>query len=253
MADRKLRVLTNRRKRRRDSLFRFFYSIAASVANKSSEFMVWQLNKSIALFSIEKVNLDTYVTDQSYANIAKFNHNSYSDHLSYLGCLVNELPKCNESQYRILCHGVRNGNELHVLRDLLLKTYSDLVIFGTDISPTILNVSNGIKMDFHDSLPENYGKFDLIFSNSLDQAHNPRAALNNWIDSLNNKSTSRLALLMTASHGKLGSSQLDPFSCEPEVFPFLLLKWFGPRAYIDQVIFPFGEASRSVIFLIKRA
>jgi hypothetical protein len=77
------------------------------------------------------------------------------------------------------CHGARNGWEVTVLTNLL----PGCNIIGTDIAPTAWKF--GLEqMDFHEP-PQNWtGRFDFIYSNSLDHSHSPGLALAQWVRTL---------------------------------------------------------------------
>jgi SAM-dependent methyltransferase len=77
-----------------------------------------------------------------------------------------------------ICHGARNGWEVETLRNLL-----GCDVVGTDIAPTAADYGL-IQMDFH-TLPDGWaGRFDFVYSNSLDHAHDPATAVANWVRSL---------------------------------------------------------------------
>lgn len=77
-----------------------------------------------------------------------------------------------------VCHGARNGWEVQTLRTLLACQ-----IIGTDIAPTAADYGL-IELDFHDCPPSWQDRFDLVYSNSLDHAYDPRKALTAWVASL---------------------------------------------------------------------
>lgn len=75
----------------------------------------------------------------------------------------------------VLCQGVRNDNEIRCFKALLNPS----IIKGTDIAFEDLDAGI-IKCDFI-KLPQSLdGPWDLIYSNSLDHAMNPCAALKEW-------------------------------------------------------------------------
>lgn len=253
MKSKELLRLANRRKRFRDKKLNLLYHLAARVANNSSNFMVWDLRKRPKLFSIYPVNTSNYVQNQIFANEIKFNNNSYEDHLLVFEHLISAISKDEMGKkLRVICHGIRNGSEVIALRDLLSRAYSEVEVVGTDISPTVLQYPFGIQMDFQEPIPTSLGKFDIVYSNSLDQALHPRKTLENWLLSLSNNPGSFVALRMTQLHGKMGSSELDPFSCEPEVFPYLFLDWFSSFYYIEKLIYTGVKNSRDTMFIIKK-
>lgn len=82
-----------------------------------------------------------------------------------------------------LCHGVRNGWEVHAFRRAL---GSDAII-GTEISPTAAEMEGCIVWDFHDVKPEWLGRTDFIYSNALDHSYDPAMCLGRWISCLSSR------------------------------------------------------------------
>ena len=87
-----------------------------------------------------------------------------------------------------VCHGARHGAEC----DEFKKHFTNLEMFGTDLFPnfgrTAVDVSKieskVIKHDFSARKLEWVGNFDLIYSNSLDHARNPKSTLQVWFEQL---------------------------------------------------------------------
>jgi hypothetical protein len=143
--------------------------------------------------------------------------------------------------------GARNGSEVLAFESLLKVDYVVNVI-GTDISPNAKTVQKMIVHDFHKPLPKECGAMDFIYSNSLDQANNPRLALESWLHSLS--PTGCIYLEMQRGHGKQSTSLLDPFSCEIEHFPYVFLQW-DMDGYIEKIIYPDLNNLTYGIFAIK--
>ena len=74
-----------------------------------------------------------------------------------------------------ICHGARNGFEVTWLREHLGGD-----IIGTDISETAAAFPHMYIWDFHEDNPDWLGRFDFVYTNSLDQAMEPARALNAW-------------------------------------------------------------------------
>lgn len=75
-----------------------------------------------------------------------------------------------------ICHGVRTGKELELFKD----RYPHADFVGTDI-----RAQDGVvEWDFHDVNPEWVGKFDFLYSNSLDHAHDPKLCTRVWMGQL---------------------------------------------------------------------
>lgn len=75
-----------------------------------------------------------------------------------------------------ICHGVRNGHEVKVLRKKL-----NINIIGTDISPTAKDFPNVIQWDFHEIKDTWINKVDFIYSNSFDHSYKPEECLDQWM------------------------------------------------------------------------
>jgi hypothetical protein len=109
-----------------------------------------------------------------------------------------------------LCHGVRNGYEVQMLRGLL----PGLDIIGTDISETAMAVPNCIVWDMHDVKEEWIGNIDFMYSNSWDHTFDPHLLFSRWTSCLS--SNGRLYLPYTELHSDRGSSdgaKSDAFGC----------------------------------------
>lgn len=91
----------------------------------------------------------------------------------------------------VLCHGARDGAEVACFRKLLPSAY----VVGTDL---IHESDDVIKHDFHVQDRLWIGRFDLIYSNSLDHSHSPQLALMVWLDQLT--AAGRLCVQWTPWH-----------------------------------------------------
>jgi SAM-dependent methyltransferase len=78
-----------------------------------------------------------------------------------------------------ICHGVRNGWEVRALRAKL-----GIDVIGTEISDTATQFEHVIQWDFHELHPDWKGRFDFVYSNSLDHCYDPEKCLDNWMRSL---------------------------------------------------------------------
>ncbi len=75
-----------------------------------------------------------------------------------------------------ICHGARNGFEVREFS----KYYKTI---GTDISDTA-NKYGLIQWDFHNQNPEWIGKFDFVYTNSIDHSYNPGLAVKTFREQL---------------------------------------------------------------------
>ena len=142
--------------------------------------------------------------------------------------LSNSFDKQNEILG--LCHGTRNGYE----QDYFNSADKGISAIGTDISPTASNFANSYQWDFHEFKKEWKGKFDFIYTNSLDQSWKPKEALTVWLDQLNPKGL--LVIEHTQGHSPMNSSKMDPFGVRPEAMPYVLTMWFGSQISISHSV-----------------
>ena len=116
-----------------------------------------------------------------------------------------------------LCHGARNGYEVEWFRKRL-----GTEVIGTDISDTATRFPNMVVQDFHEPRSEWLGKWDFIYTNSLDQAFDPRKALDTWSEQLGGGGC--IYIEHTMQHSASGASEMDPFGAHPMAMPYLLFK-----------------------------
>jgi hypothetical protein len=109
-----------------------------------------------------------------------------------------------------LCHGVRNGYEVHKLRSLL----PDVDIIGTDISDTATAIPHCIEWDMHEVKPEWVGHIDFMYSNSWDHTYDPSLLFAGWSACLS--PAGRLYLPYTewqSERGVTEATRIDVFGC----------------------------------------
>ena len=122
-----------------------------------------------------------------------------------------------------ICHGARNGFEVTWLRDCLGGE-----VIGTDISETATRFPHMHVWDFHEDNPDWKGRFDFVYTNSLDQAMDPARALNSWTKQI--VPQGRIYIEHTMAHSASGAGEMDPFGAHPMAMPYLFFIW-GRRAY----------------------
>jgi hypothetical protein len=143
-------------------------------------------------------------------------------------CIVNAAFK--KEKVFGLCHGTRNGFEQKFLNNFS----SNFKVIGTDISDTANDFQDSVEWDFHDVNPEWIGKFDFIYTNSLDQSWKPDKAVEVWLEQIN--SDGILIIEHTESHGPKGASEMDPFGVKPLCVPYVLTGWFGDQISISHSV-----------------
>jgi hypothetical protein len=95
---------------------------------------------------------------------------------SELALLAKHIKKHVPNAEFGICHGVRNAEEVKVLRRLL-----GIEIVGTEISHTADQFPHTIKWDFHDVKDEWVDGVDFIYSNSFDHSYKPKECLDQWM------------------------------------------------------------------------
>ncbi|MCY4607979.1 MAG: hypothetical protein OXD40_05215 [bacterium] len=130
-----------------------------------------------------------------------------------------------------ICHGARNGFEVAWFREHLLGD-----VIGTDVAETATQFPHMHVWDFHDDNPEWIGKFDFIYSNSLDQALSPAGALSAWARQL--VPEGRMYIEHTMAHSVEGAGEMDPFGAHPMVMPYLFFVWGrkGGGYHLDAIL-----------------
>lgn len=135
-----------------------------------------------------------------------------------LGFIASFLKKNLQRDICGVCHGARNGYEVEWFnQNLTGKT------IGTDISETAKDYKDMVVWDFQEQNPEWEGKFDFVYSNSLDQAMDPQKALLSWSKQL--KTDGYIFIEHTMAHSAEGASKMDPFGAHPMIMPYLFFEW----------------------------
>ena len=132
--------------------------------------------------------------------------------------LRREIP--NKVHLTGICHGTRNGFE-----QSFIAAHAGHDVTGTEISDTADQFERTVRWDFHDVNEAWVSKFDFVYSNSLDQAWNPKLAVETWLNQLNGAGV--LALEYAEAHSPTHASEMDPFGVRPTVVPYVLCQWFG--------------------------
>jgi hypothetical protein len=133
------------------------------------------------------------------------------------------------NDFKFLCHGIRNGTEVLAFQHLIES--KKVFFLGTDLNPWVNDFKFGLQHDFQKRIPKQFGKFNVIYTNSLDQAQYPKKALEAMYQDLLIGGV--LIISLNEYSGKMGYSDLDPFSCEIEFFPYIYLNWFSRESKIS--------------------
>ncbi|MCG7854197.1 MAG: hypothetical protein MIO92_16900, partial [Methanosarcinaceae archaeon] len=94
---------------------------------------------------------------------------------------IQTIKEFTGDRQKILCHGTRNAAE----QRFFLKHFPDAEVLGTEISDTAGQFQNTIEWDYHKIKEEWVGKWDIVYSNSLDHSHSPEKAIRSWLRSIN--------------------------------------------------------------------
>lgn len=132
---------------------------------------------------------DEYKKTQITRSAAKWANPSF-DQWVFMKVLATALPRATHygsgKQLRPLqvgCMGIRNGNEYSALLSLkkALTCLDRAEIHGIDINPEVVKVGPNCHAEDFNKLPASWtGRFDLIYSNSLDHAFDIKATLEEW-------------------------------------------------------------------------
>ena len=166
--------------------------------------------------------------------------------------VTNSIEKQDKSQKEILgiCHGTRNGFEQNFLNKIMPNSN----IIGTDISETVLKFENSVHWDFHDEKEEWLGKFDFVYSNSLDQSWKPKHALSTWLNQV--KKDGVVIIEHSIYHSPEHAGEGDPFGVRPVVMPYVLTEWFGHKIsishYLQEKSNVFSSNIKVWLFVMKK-
>lgn len=130
-----------------------------------------------------------------------------------------------------LCHGARNGYEQKRFGEIL-----GCPVIGTDIAETATEFPNSVQWDYHEINPEWIGQFSFVYSNSLDQAFDPRRALSTWVDQLADGGL--VFVEHTMAHSPSGAGEMDPFGAHPMVMPALIFEWGRGQYRLRDILHP---------------
>ena len=171
---------------------------------------------------------EAYVAAQIAANQLKFHHVFAED--PELRAIADYVRRHQPDARTGLCHGVRNGYEVHRLRTCI----PDVDIRGTDIAPSIASVPHCLHWDMHELKPEWRGAVDVIYSNSWDHTYDPPLLFACWSDCLS--PTGRAYLSYTAWHGEAWISRAsgaDVFGCSLDELVELACRSFRLETYFE--------------------
>ena len=150
---------------------------------------------------------------------------------------------------RGICHGARNGFEVEWFRERLGGE-----VIGTDISETALRFPHMHVWDFHNENPDWAGRFDFVYTNSLDQAMEPERALDAWAKQI--ALQGRIYIEHTMAHSVADAGEKDPFGAHPMTMPYLFFQWARGRYRLTDILEIEAKKNNGMqawIFVLARA
>lgn len=211
------------------SKLRYLLSNLISKIISKKFFFVLDLSKNNnQIYSSIKERYKNYVDRQIQGN--KFKINSIWAKKKDLNLISIFLNNKYKKPLKGICQGTRNGFEQKYFSK---KLYPGSNVFGTEISKICEQFYNTVCWDFNIKNPKWESKFDFVYSNSHDHAYDLQKTLKIWLSYLKNGGV--LILHHTSSHGNLGHTYLDSSAVETELFPFLMLKWFGDKIIVGNI------------------
>src|SRR5688500_6954918 len=171
---------------------------------------------------------DEYKRVQIAANKLKY-HNVYAEDPELRRIASHFAARVGNARTG-LCHGVRNGYEVKMLRRLL----PGIDIVGTDIAETAATVPNCIVWDMHETKPEWVGRTDFMYSNSWDHTYDPEMMFARWSTCLSDNG--RLYLPYTELQSERGVTErtkIDLFGCSIDELLTILQKSFAIKDILE--------------------
>jgi hypothetical protein len=192
---------------------------------------------------------DRYRDVQVYHNKRKID-SVWADSAT-LSFIADYLLRANGRPKSGLCHGTRNGFEQQEFSRLL-----GCDVYGTEISDSADQFPNTLQWDFHEPKPEWVNHFSFVYSNSLDQAFDPKRALATWVEQLD-PDGGLLFIEHTMSHAAEEASEMDPFGAHPFVMPYLFFEWGRGKFELADILHPAHRKANNQlqvwIFVLRKA
>lgn len=184
---------------------------------------------------------DEYVEVQIAANIMKQTSVWVQRHV-----LVEIRKRHSQAEVgSVLCHGVRNGAELDMWRELYKE---DVLIRGTEISPDNLP-ENVICHDMQKPLEGEWkdSRWDLVYSNSFDHAMDPKQCLQTWCEQVSDRGA-----LVIDLYSVPRITQYDPLYITPEALTELVPENYFVESIRNHPLGPKAEHQLNNIITIRK-
>jgi len=148
----------------------------------------------------------------------------------------------SQGPFNGICHGARCGTEISLFQGCFL----DADIMGTDLAPVDKVSKKIVEWDFHKTKPEWKGKFDFLYSNSLDHSYKPFECAKEWMSQVH---PNGFAFIMWTQlhviHGLLPQSGGDCFSADLVDY----IKLFDRYGVVKDLIYT-ADKRRPVVTLV---
>ena len=119
-----------------------------------------------------------YVEQQTLANVNKLNWVWATRDMT--STFAKHYRKFRKDPATILCHGSRNGMEVRWFGE----EFPEALVLGTDISHTATDFPNQVQWDMQKENPNWIGKWDMVYTNSLDHVTDFHGTLQTIYDQL---------------------------------------------------------------------
>ena len=119
-----------------------------------------------------------YVEQQTLANVNKLNWVWATRDMT--STFAKHYRKFRKDPATILCHGSRNGMEVRWFGE----EFPEALVLGTDISHTATDFPNQVQWDMQKENPNWIGKWDMVYTNSLDHVTDFHGTLQTMYDQL---------------------------------------------------------------------
>ncbi len=167
---------------------------------------------------------DTYIKQQKETTDFKYNKIVY-----VRSAVIKEIVGYASNEVKnVLCHGTRSGEEQRMFSEIL----PDAEIIGTEICDKAQYAPMTKVWDFNKPKEEWLGKFDIVYSNSLDHSIDPKSTLEVWGNQVSDKGF--LAIEWSDYQNMKGVSIQDPLNATGNEIKELV-ESFGGLVFSDKI------------------
>ena len=167
---------------------------------------------------------DTYIKQQKETTDFKYNKIVY-----VRSAVIKEIVSYASNDVKsVLCHGTRSGEEQRMFSEIL----PDAEIIGTEICDKAQYAPMTKVWDFNKPKEEWLGKFDIVYSNSLDHSIDPKSTLEVWGNQVSDKGF--LAIEWSDYQNMKGVTIQDPLNATGNEIKELV-ESFGGLVFSDKI------------------